>query len=249
MISRNVPSSWQALQIEVGRILEECGFQVEVEKQTQAARGSVELDVYAEETVRGRKYAIVCECKFWKSRIPQAVIHGFRTVVQDIGANIGYIISMEGFQSGALSASDLTNLKLVTWQEFQDVFEESWFEEFFTMQIHNRLSGLMTYAEYIVPAWFGKMSDEDKSTYFLLKEKYDSFAWLMQSLGPYSRRFGVEPVPPLPLRERHRETPDSGGIPDHILDETGYRELLESSLVYGEAALAEFRILRDKYKD
>lgn len=248
MISRNSPDSWQALQIEVGRILEECGFEVEVEKQTAAARGTVEIDVYAEETVRGRKYAIACECKFWKSRIPQAVIHGFRTVVQDIGANIGYIISMEGFQSGAVSASDLTNLKLVTWQEFQDIFEESWFEGFFTMQIHKRLSGLMTYAEYLLPAWFGKMSDEDQSAYFLLKQKYDSFAWLMQSLGPYSRLDQKEPIPPLPLRAQHKEYAGAGPIPDHILDETGYRELLESALDYGEAALAEFRVLRDKYK-
>ena len=86
MITRNDPESWQALQTEVGRILSECGFAVEVEKRIQSARGAVELDVYAEETVRGRKYAIACECKYWKSRIPQTVVHGFRTVVQEIGS-------------------------------------------------------------------------------------------------------------------------------------------------------------------
>lgn len=248
MISRNVPNSWQELQNEVGRILQECGFDVEVEKKTPAVRGAVELDVYAEETVRGRKYAIVCECKYWKTRIPQNVVHGFRTVVQDIGANIGYIISMEGFQSGAISASDLTNLRLVTWHEFQDIFEESWFEEFFTMQIDERLGGLMTYAEFILPAWYVKMSEEDRATYSSLKEKYDLFAWLMQSLGPYTRRELKQPIPPLPLRAQRSVEPYLSGIPDHILDETGYRELLESSLDYGEAALAEFRVLRDKYK-
>ena len=172
MITRNAPDSWQALQTEVGRILRECGFDVEVEKKIQSARGTVELDVYADETIRGRRYAIACECKYWKSRIPQAVVHGFRTVVQEIGANIGYIISMEGFQSGAMSASDLTNLKLVTWQEFQDIFEESWFEEFFTKEIVKKLDGLMTYSEPFLPAWFEKMSDDDKSKYISLKEKY-----------------------------------------------------------------------------
>ena len=121
MITRKAPESWQALQTEVGRILSECGFAIEVEKKIHSARGAVEVDVYAEETVRGRKYTIACECKHWRSRIPQAVVHGFRTVVQEIGANIGYIISMEGFQSGAVAAGDLTNLKLVTWQEFQDL--------------------------------------------------------------------------------------------------------------------------------
>lgn len=247
MITRSSPDSWQALQIDVGRILKEWGFDVEVEKKIQSARGAVELDVYAEEMVRGRKYAIACECKYWKSRIPQNVVHGFRTVVQEIGANIGYIVSMEGFQSGAVAAGDLTNLKLVTWQEFQDLFEESWFEEYFTKQIDERLDGLMTYAEPFLPAWFEKMSDKDQSTYFSLKEKYDLFGVIMQSLGPYSRLFRKEPLPTLPLRTRLKPDPILKTIPDHILDETAYREFLDASISYGEAALAEFRVLRDKY--
>lgn len=247
MITRNAPDSWHALQTEVGRVLSECGFTVEVEKKVQSARGIVELDVYAEETVRGRKYAIACECKYWKSRIPQAVIHGFRTVEQEIGANIGYIISMEGFQSGAAAAGELTNLKLVTWQEFQDLFEESWFEEYFTKQVDEKLDGLMTYAEPLLPAWFDRMTEEDKATYFALKEKHDFFGVVMQSFGPYSRIFRKESIPTLPLRTRLKPDPILRTIPDHILDETGYREFLESSIAYGEIALAEFRELRDKY--
>jgi hypothetical protein len=247
MITSKAPDTWQSLQTEVGRILEECGFGVEIEKKIQSARGAVELDVYAEETVRGRKYAIACECKHWKSRIPQTVVHGFRTVVQEIGANIGYIVSMKGFQSGAVAAGDLTNLKLVTWQEFQDIFVESWFEEFFTKQIDEKLDGLMTYAEPFLPAWFEKMIDEDKVNYFTLKEKYDLFGVVMQSLGPYSRMLRKDPIPTLPLRARLKPDPILSTIPDHILDETAYRELLDASLAYGELALAEFRVLRDRY--
>lgn len=247
MITRNTPDTWQPLQTEVGRILEECGFAVEVEKKIQSARGVVALDVYAEETVRGRKYAIACECKHWKSRIPQTVVHGFRTVVQEIGANIGYIVSMEGFQSGAGAASGLTNLKLVTWQEFQEIFEESWFEGFFTKQVDGKLDGLMTYAEPFLPAWFERMSDKDKAKYYSLKEKYDLFGIIMQSLGPYSRMFRNEPIPTLPLRVRLKPDPILSTIPDHILDETAYRELFDASVAYGETALAEFRVLRDRY--
>lgn len=247
MITRSAPDSWRALQTDVGRILSECGFAVEVEKKVDSARGSVELDVYAEETVRGRPYVIACECKFWKSRISQAVIHGFRTVIQEIGANVGYIISMEGFQSGAVAASELTNLKLLTWEEFQNLFEESWFEEFFTKRIHEKLDGLMTYAEPFLPAWFEKMTDEDKSRYFSLKEQHDLFGVVMQSLGPYSRLLRKEPIPSLPLRDRLKPDPILNTIPNHILDETAYRELLVASVAYGESALAEFNALRDKY--
>lgn len=242
-----MPDSWQALQTEVGCILSECGFSVEVEKKFQSARGVVELDVYAEEAVRGRKYAIACECKYWKSRIPQAVVHGFRTVVQEIGANVGYIISMEGFQSGAVAASDLTNLKLVTWQEFQYLFEESWFEEHFTKQIDEKLNGLMTYAEPFLPAWFERMTEEDKAEYFSLKKKHDLFGVVMQSLGPYSRVLRKEPIPTLPLRARLKPDLILSTIPDHILGETAYRELLNASIAHGESALLEFRVFRDKY--
>jgi restriction system protein len=247
MITRSSPDSWQALQTEVGRILSECGFAVEVERKFDSARGAVELDVYAAETIRGRRYAIVCECKYWKSRIPQAVIHGFRTVVQEVGANVGYIVSLEGFQSGAIAASELTNIELVTWEQFLDLFEESWFEEFFTKQIDEKLDGLMTYAEPFLPAWFEKMSEEDKSMYFSLKEKHDLFGVVMQSLGPYSRILRKEPIPTLPLRARLKPDLILKTIPDHILDETAFRELLEASITHGEAALAEFRALRDKY--
>lgn len=247
MITRNAPDSWQSLQVEVGRMLSECGFAFEVEKKIQTARGTVELDVYAEETVRGRKYVITCECKYWKSRIPQSVVHGFRTVVQDIGANIGYIISMEGFQSGAVTASDLTNLSLVTWQEFQSLFEDSWLEAHFTEVIGNKLCGLMTYAEPILPSWFDRMTDEDQDAFLSLKEKYDLFGILMQSLGPYIRKLKNQPIPKLPLRDQFKPDTILQTIPDHILDETAYRELLDASITHGEAALAEFRVFRDKY--
>ena len=80
-----------------------------------------------------------------------------------------------------------------------------------------------------------------------MKEKYDFFGIIMQSLGPYSRVFRQEPIPSLPLRARLEPDPILSTIPDHILDETAYRELLDASVAYGEAALAEFRVLRDKY--
>lgn len=248
MITRNVPESWQALQNEVGLILSECGFTVEVEKKIESARGTVEIDVYAEEIVCGRKYAIACECKHWKSRVPQTVIHGFRTVVQEIGANVGYIVSMKGFQAGALAASELTNLQLVTWCEFQDVFQQSWYDGFFSKQVDEKLDGLMTYTEPFLPIWFDQMSECDKRAYMLLKEKYDLFGMIMQSFGPYSRFFQKGPIPTLPLRTRLSPDPVLSVIPDHILDETAYRELLASATAYGEIALAEFRVLRDRYK-
>ncbi len=64
-LSTSQPQDWKDLQNKVSEVLSECGFYVQINKITKTARGKVELDVYAEETIKGRKYSIVCECKFW----------------------------------------------------------------------------------------------------------------------------------------------------------------------------------------
>src|SRR5687768_3242495 len=119
MITTEQPSDWKDLQNKVGEILHQCGFSVEVEKTIQTVRGQIELDVYAEENIKGRRYSIICECKFWKSNIPQNVIHGFRTVINDLGCNAGYIITTSDFQSGSTNATEFTNVELLTWENFQ----------------------------------------------------------------------------------------------------------------------------------
>jgi restriction system protein len=51
IITKYEPTSWKDLQNNVGQILRNCGFEVEVEKTINSVRGSVEIDVYAEEIV------------------------------------------------------------------------------------------------------------------------------------------------------------------------------------------------------
>jgi len=84
--------------------------------------------VYAMDVTRQPRLLILCECKLWKSKVPQNVVRGFRTVMQDSGAHVGYIISSSGFQKGAFESAANTNLHLVTWEEFQQAFYERWFD-------------------------------------------------------------------------------------------------------------------------
>jgi hypothetical protein len=242
MITSRLPQSWQDLQADVARLLAECGFDVEVEKTLATARGAVEIDVYAEEQVRGRKYTIICECKFWRNRVPQNVIHGFRTVVSDIGANVGYVISLNGFQSGSFAASELTNIQLVTWEQFQEAFEESWFEEYFSPFIADRLDPLLSYTEPLLPRAFAELSDAEKEYYLSLKDKHDAFGWLVMMFTPYSRMLRKEGIPKLPLIDRVKEQPNvMKNIPEAILREHGYREFLDACVAHGDQVIAEFR--------
>lgn len=248
MITSEIPTTWQQLQIQVSRILKECGFDVEVEKVITTARGKVELDVYAEETVKGRKYCIAIECKHWKHRVPQNVIHGFRTVCNDIGTNQGYIVTLNGFQAGAFSAADLTNLNLVTWEQFQTDFFQSWYENHFIQRVAEDLDSIMTYAEPIYPEWFEVMTEVDKAVYLGLKRKYDVFGIVMQSFSPWARMIDDSKIPTLPLIDRLIPSEERDTIPEEILKTYSYREFLEKSIAHGNYATSIFNQLRDKYK-
>jgi|SRR5665648_7661 len=249
-ITNKLPNDWKDLQNKVSEILERCGFSVEIEKTTETARSKVELDVYAEETIKGRKYSIVCECKYWKSNIPQNVIHGFRTVVNDLGCNIGYVITTSDFQSGAVNTSEYTNIELLTWESFQELFFESWYEAYFSPQIANRLDPILTYSEPILPKWFEKMTQDDKDSYFMLKDKYDVFGWIIMMFTPYARMLTKSTIPSLPIFDRIKENKEvTDRIPIEILNETGYEEFLEKCCEFGDKAISEFRQFRDKYSE
>lgn len=108
------PNDWKDLQNKVAHVLQVCGYKVETPKKIQTPRETIEVDVYAENS----EFKIVCECKYWKSNVPQSVVHSFRTVVLDIGANKGIIIAQSGFQRGAYNSVQNTNIELRTWPTF-----------------------------------------------------------------------------------------------------------------------------------
>lgn len=256
MITVETPATWQDLQSLVAGVLEQCGCKVEIEKKIATARGEVEVDVYAEEEVKGRQNVILCECKHWKARIPQNVIHGFRTVMGDVGANVGYIVGTSGFQSGAFNAADMTNVELVTWEEFQDQFEPAWLEYQFAPVITKQLDPIMTYTEPLMPRWIDQVPEEDAQLFFSLREKYVAFGWLMMSCTTYAQQMNPGKYPQLPLRESFKNKASKlkpeqiewamRGLPDALLDAQGYREFLEISLEYGIQGTAEFREIRDR---
>ena len=246
MITAATPSDWRGLQSDVARILTEAGLDADVERTLQTARGTVEIDVYAEEVAHGRRSILLVECKNWRSRIPQQTIHAFRTVVAETGANVGYIVSSTGFQSGAFTAADLTNLRLVTWDAFQQEFEEQWIERYLLPTMADRLDPVLSYTEPLVPKSFMQVNEAGVARLKELREQHVHFGVLVMEFTPYVRAFGPDrPIPSLPLRD-NMEIERQQGIPDTVLDARGYRELLDAAVEHGERVIAEFRsALRD----
>ena len=239
LITENTPEDWRSLQDEVGTILEECGFDVDVERTFETVRGEVEIDVYGEEVIDGRTLTIACECKHWTRRVPQAVVHSFRTVLGDLGINSGYVISSNGFQEGAFEACQNTNLELLTWQEFQTEFIQTWLEKYLTPTLHSELDPIQSYTEPLVPPWFMEVPDDEVDVLRDLRERYMPFGMLILTFMPYADFMREDGYPELPIRQHITDNIDM--IPNQLLDAVGYREFMNHAIEYGSVAIEEFR--------
>lgn len=126
MVWPDEPADWRDLQSRVCLLFREMGCEADSDVDLELPRGSVELDVRAIDRTQQPETLYVCECKNWRRRVPKSVVHAFRTVVSEVGAHQGILISSSGFQSGAIEAAHNTNIRLLSWTEFQDTFYDRW---------------------------------------------------------------------------------------------------------------------------
>ena len=224
----------------------ECGLDVEGPKELALARGTVEVDISATDREATPPGFYLCECKHWKTNVPKAIVHAFRTVMGDSGANLGMIISSQGFQSGAHEAAKNANIKLLSWEEFQGLFAERWFRNYMAPSVRQELDPLMEYTEPINSRIFRKadaLAEDARQQFKVLRAKYfvPTFGllplWL--AIPPYSDR----PVPPqLPLRSALTRDglPQVDVLPGDVLDSTALRPVLDGLVSYAQSAIAEF---------
>lgn len=178
MIFSSEPRDWKDLQNKVCQIFNEMGYDASVEKVIATVRGEVEIDVYAADITKKPKMIYLCECKYWNAPIPQHVIHSFQTVVSNAGAHLGYIISKNGFQSGAYNAAKNSNIELLDWDQFQEMHFEAWCNS-----MHKRLRPLAEAFSYYFDYMSGPPRDNDDHIEWKnLCEKYN----LLFEFSPYS---------------------------------------------------------------
>jgi hypothetical protein len=232
------PSRWADLQEVVARILRECGLEASTNQAVPLARGSVNVDVYARDKSTTPVSTIIVECKLWKKRVPIHVVHSFRSVVSDAGANVGVIVSMAGAQRGALEAAEHTNVQLVDWVHFQETFVRRWCQNFFLPTIQTEADPLIEYTEYMnsrIDNRASRLSADGWAHFMSLREKHAGLAFGLDPLRFALDNWGLE-VPDLPLRCW------IGGsrLPDDILDAQSLRALLEALTVHYRMAIRDF---------
>ncbi len=229
MITENTPSNWKELQDWCAQLLRECGFQVKTEVSVDLVRGQAEIDVFATERIEERTYTSLIECKNWQSKVPQHVVHSFRTVVGDLGANTGYIVSKAGFQSGAYEAAEKSNIKLLDWSEFQGEFERQWLSKYLRPEVDKRFMRLDEYLEaaICVEDWYKSLTATEEAQWKELQAKYSPITFLLMLFSPYFKMANpAAEVPTLPL-SASLPTELATSLPESLTNRTGYRQLLE----------------------
>lgn len=246
LIESGDPTTWRELEELVAQILDECGMEVESPKIVETVRGSVEVDVFASDDATTPDSVYLCECKHWDSNVPRAIVHAFRTVVSDSGANTGLVVSKLGFQPGAIEAATHSNIRLLSWPEFQDLFAVRWFLNHMAPLARRELGPLIEYTEPINSRIFRKadqLSVEAHERFKELRKEHFARAFLfMPMIYPVPRYTDSPTLPPLPLRElvESHGSPELEGLSSDILDEVALRPFFTAVFSHTQEVVAEF---------
>jgi hypothetical protein len=104
---------WEEYQHQAAGLLRELGFNAEVNAHLTEANGAVHaIDVAARRTVAGVGLLWIVECKFWNKPVDMGAVRDLRTLVLDLGADHGLLMSESGFQSGAIMSARQKNITL-----------------------------------------------------------------------------------------------------------------------------------------
>lgn len=238
------PATWQELQEAVAQILNECGVSANTNVPIETVRGSVNVDVLAIDKAQTPPTTTIVECKLWKTKVPKTVVHSLRTVVDDYGANWGWIVSAEGFQSGAVEAAKKSNIRLYDWHEFQEQYVRRWMEMYFCSGLHANMSTARLirlccepFGGY--PVWlpFGKQDE-----YLALERKHTELARLAEPyyMVPITGKLDKRELTMLPSSSQKDPS-----APRELLEAKTLRSFFEAMIDCTENAMKEFDSLRE----
>lgn len=105
-------AQWSDYQDEVARFFGELSLDAKTNVTLTGVRTKHDIDVVVSSKHAGFDVLWLVECKSWKTAIPKEKVLALRTIVDDVGADRGFIMAEKGYQAGALEASRATNVML-----------------------------------------------------------------------------------------------------------------------------------------
>ena len=111
---------WQEYQALAAASFEEMGCSVAIDTRLQGVRSAHDIDVVVRFTRWGIDQLWIVECKHQRRKVPKSSVETLKSIVSDVGADKGFLLSESGFQPAAEAAANKTNLSLLTLKELQD---------------------------------------------------------------------------------------------------------------------------------
>lgn len=111
---------WYEFQELIAEHFRSLGASASTNVSLDGVRTQHDIDVLVVTKFLGTDIKWVVEAKCWKSNVPKDKVLTLRSIVDEVGADKGFLISEKGFQSGAIEAASKTNVQLVTFKELKE---------------------------------------------------------------------------------------------------------------------------------
>lgn len=114
------PKQWYDFQEQIAEHFRALGVSAKTNVSIEGTRTSHDVDVLVSTKFLGANMTWIVEAKSWRSNVPKEKVLALRSIVDDTGADRGFLISEKGFQSGAWEAARKTNVELVKFSDLKD---------------------------------------------------------------------------------------------------------------------------------
>jgi len=109
--------AWKDYQEEAASFFRSLGLEASTDVPLEGVRTTHDIDVLVKSHHVGFEVTWIVECKNWKTRVSKLHVLALREIVADVGADRGILLSEIGFQSGAIEAANLTNVRVTSLAE------------------------------------------------------------------------------------------------------------------------------------
>ncbi|MES2243927.1 MAG: restriction endonuclease [Pseudomonadota bacterium] len=106
--------NWNDYQEETASLFRSMGLEATTNVTIQGVRTTHDVDVVVKSHHVGFDVTWLVECKHWKSPVSKLHVLALREIVADAGADRGILLCEAGFQSGAVEAANLTNVRVTS---------------------------------------------------------------------------------------------------------------------------------------
>jgi hypothetical protein len=99
----------------------------------QGVRGHHQIDIVVDLNTTESAHRWLIECKNWVRPVGKREVQAFKTVIDDVGADHGYMLCEKGFQKGAVDMASASNITLSSLSNLEEGFVDEqvsvWYQQ------------------------------------------------------------------------------------------------------------------------